>query len=72
LDLFDLYTMSNRNGSHQSYNEFRGEVRDLNVNEFLSLGYILVIDPRDSSLDDFSLAVRLVNIHFKHQLLRVH
>ena len=45
--------MSKRNGSHQSYNEFRGVVRDLNGTEYLSLGSVLVIDPRDLSLDDY-------------------
>ena len=45
--------MSKRNGSHQSYNEFRGVVRDATGVEFLSLGYVLVIDPRDLSLDDY-------------------
>jgi hypothetical protein len=54
MDVYDLYTMSKRNGSHQSYNEFRGVVRDIDGVEFLSLGAILVIDPRDLSLDDLS------------------
>jgi hypothetical protein len=53
MDSFDLYTMSRRNGSHQSFQEFRGIVRDYNGTEYLSLGSIIVIDPRDLSLDDY-------------------
>jgi hypothetical protein len=53
MDSFDLYTMSRRNGSHQSFQEFRGVVRDYNGTEYLSLGSIIVIDPRDLSLDDY-------------------
>jgi hypothetical protein len=53
MDTYDLYTMSRRNGCHQSYQEFRGVVRDYNGTEYLSLGSIIVIDPRDLSLDDY-------------------
>ena len=53
MDQYDLYTMSRRNGCHQSYQEFRGVVRDYNGTEYLSLGSIIVIDPRDLSLDDY-------------------
>lgn len=49
----ELYQMSRRNGSQQSWNEFRGKVRDGNRNLFTSLGSIVVIDPvRDLGLDD--------------------
>ena len=40
MHIYDLYTMSKRNRLHQSYNEFRGVVRDVNGSEYLSLGYI--------------------------------
>jgi hypothetical protein len=53
MDSYDLYTMSRRNGCHQSYQEFRGTIRDFNGTEYLSLGSIIVIDPRDLSLDDY-------------------
>ena len=53
MDQYDLYTMSRRNGCHQSFQEFRGTVRDYNGTEYLSLGSIIVIDPRDLGLDDY-------------------
>jgi len=53
MDQYDLYTMSRRNGCHQSFQEFRGTVRDYNGSEYLSLGSIIVIDPRDLGLDDY-------------------
>ena len=53
MDSYDLYMMSKRNGSNQSYNEFRGVVRNYNGAQYLSLGSVIVIDPRDLSLDDY-------------------
>ena len=45
--------MSRRNGSQQSWSEFRGVVRNGNGETYNSLGSIIVIDPcRDLSLSD--------------------
>lgn len=49
----ELYQMSRRNGSQQSWNEFRGICRNGNGENITSLGGIVVIDPvRDLGLDD--------------------
>ena len=50
----DLYVMSRRNGSQQTWNEFIGVGRDHKNNDIRSLGSIIVIDPvRDLGLTDF-------------------
>ena len=50
----DLYTMSRRNGSTQSYMEFMGFTRNSNGDRLLSLGSIIIINvSRDLSLDDY-------------------
>jgi len=54
MDADDLYAMSRKNGSQQTYGEFMGTVRDGNGALYLSLGAIVVIDPvRDLSLEDY-------------------
>jgi len=54
MDADDLYAMSRKNGSQQTYAEFMGVVRDGNSKSYLSLGAIVVVDPvRDLSLSDF-------------------
>jgi len=54
MDADDLYAMSRKNGSQQTYAEFMGVVRDGNSKSYLSLGAIVVIDPvRDLSLEDY-------------------
>ena len=53
-DQRDLYVMSRRNGSQQTWNEFRGIVKNGDGNEIASIGSIVVIDPvRDLGLSDF-------------------
>jgi hypothetical protein len=53
MDAFSLYQMSRRNGSQQTWNEFRGVVRNGNGTTYTSLGSIIVIDPcRDLGLSD--------------------
>lgn len=53
MDAYSLYQMSRRNGSQQSWNEFRGVVRSGNGDKYNSLGSIVVIDPvRDLGLSD--------------------
>ena len=53
-DQRDLYVMSRRNGSQQTWNEFRGIVKNGDGTEIASLGSIVVIDPvRDLGLSDF-------------------
>lgn len=53
MDAYSLYQMSRRNGSQQSWNEFRGVVRSGNGTTYNSLGSIVVIDPcRDLGLSD--------------------
>jgi hypothetical protein len=50
----DLYVMSRRNGSQQTWNEFIGVCKDHKNNDIRSLGSIVVIDPvRDLGLTDF-------------------
>ena len=50
----DLYVMSRRNGSQQTWNEFIGVCKDYKGNDIRSLGSIVVIDPvRDLGLTDF-------------------
>jgi hypothetical protein len=51
----DLYHMSRRNGSQQSWNEFRGTVRGASGynSKYCGIGGVIVIDPvRDLGLDD--------------------
>ena len=53
MDSYSLYQMSRRNGSQQSWSEFRGVVRNGNGETYNSLGSIIVIDPvRDLGLSD--------------------
>ena len=53
MDAYSLYQMSRRNGSQQTWNEFRGVVRSGNGAKYTSLGSIIVIDPvRDLGLSD--------------------
>lgn len=50
----DLYVMSRRNGSQQTWNEFIGTCKDHKGTDIRSLGSIIVIDPvRDLGLTDF-------------------
>jgi len=51
----DLYQMSRRNGSQQTWSEFRGIVKSkIGGDGFASIGSIIVIDPvRDLGLSDF-------------------
>jgi hypothetical protein len=50
----DLYMMSRRNGSQQTWSEFRGTVINKNKESFAGIGSIIVIDPvRDLGLSDF-------------------
>jgi hypothetical protein len=50
----DLYMMSRRNGSQQTWSEFTGVVRNKNNIGFAGIGSIIVIDPvRDLGLSDF-------------------
>lgn len=68
MNVYDLYNMSMRNGNHQSYNEFRGVVRDLNGDQYMSLGSIVVIDPRDLSLDDYLASGSIGTFSFQAQI----
>jgi hypothetical protein len=50
----DLYQMSRRNGSMQTWSEFRGVVKNKSGTEYAGIGSIIVIDPvRDLGLSDF-------------------
>ena len=50
----DLYQMSRRNGSQQTWAEFRGVVKNKSGNVSAGIGSIVVIDPvRDLGLSDF-------------------
>jgi hypothetical protein len=50
----DLYMMSRRNGSQQTWSEFKGIVINKNKESFAGIGSIIVIDPvRDLGLSDF-------------------
>jgi hypothetical protein len=50
----DLYMMSRRNGSQQTWSEFRGIVTNRFKTEYAGIGSIIVIDPvRDLGLSDF-------------------
>ena len=50
----DLYQMSRRNGSQQTWSEFTGIVRNKNSVGYAGIGSIIVIDPvRDLGLSDF-------------------
>jgi len=50
----DLYQMSRRNGSQQTWAEFRGVVKNKSGAESAGIGSIIVIDPvRDLGLSDF-------------------
>jgi hypothetical protein len=50
----DLYMMSRRNGSEQTWSEFRGVVKSKTGGELAGIGSIIVIDPvRDLGLSDF-------------------
>jgi hypothetical protein len=50
----DLYQMSRRNGSQQTWSEFRGVVKSKNRLEYAGISSIIVIDPvRDMGLSDF-------------------
>jgi hypothetical protein len=50
----DLYMMSRRNGSEQTWSEFRGIVTNRFKTELAGIGSIIVIDPvRDLGLSDF-------------------
>jgi hypothetical protein len=50
----DLYQMSRRNGSQQTWSEFRGLVKSKLGTESAGIGSIIVIDPvRDLGLSDF-------------------
>jgi GMP synthase PP-ATPase subunit len=46
MDAYSSYQMSRRNGSQQSWSEFRGVVRNGNGVKYSSQGSIIVIDPR--------------------------
>jgi hypothetical protein len=63
----DLYLMSRRNGSYQTWNEFRGVVKaGATSRECLSLGPIIVIDPsRDLGLSDFLSSSSLGQFSFQ-------
>jgi hypothetical protein len=67
--LEDLYVMSRRNGSYQTWNEFRGLVKGASgvlSKDCISLGSIIVIDPsRDLSLSDFLSASSLGQFSFQ-------
>jgi hypothetical protein len=53
----DLYMMSRRNGSQQTWSEFTGVVRNKYNIGFAGTGSIIVIDPvRDLDLSDFLLS----------------
>jgi len=50
----DLYMMSRRNGSQQTWNEFQGVLKSKEGIEYAGIGSIIVIDPvRDLGLSDF-------------------
>ena len=50
----DLFEMSRRNGSLQSYSEYRGTNREVHGNLNTSLGPVVIIDPvRDLQLDSY-------------------
>jgi hypothetical protein len=50
----DLYQMSRRNGSMQTWSEFRGVIKNKNGTEYADIGSIIVIDPvRDLGLSDY-------------------
>jgi hypothetical protein len=50
----DLYQMSRRNGSNQTWSEFRGLVKSKSGTEYTGIGSIIVIDcVRDLNLSDF-------------------
>ena len=64
----DLYVMSRRNGSQQTWNEFRGKVKNGGhaTNEFKSIGSYIVIDPsRDLGLADYLSASSLGQFSFQ-------
>ena len=64
----DLYVMSRRNGSQQTWNEFRGKVKNGGhaTNEFTSIGSYIVIDPtRDLGLSDYLSASSLGQFSFQ-------
>jgi hypothetical protein len=62
----DLYVMSRRNGSQQTWNEFIGVCKDHNNNDIRSLGSIIVIDPvRDLGLTDFLTSGSLGQFSFQ-------
>jgi len=64
----DLYVMSRRNGSQQTWNEFRGIVKNSGeaANNIGSLGSLIVIDPvRDLSLMDYLSASSLGQFSFQ-------
>jgi hypothetical protein len=66
LDQRDLYDLSRRNGSHQTYPEFSGVVRGQDGQIYCSLGSVIVIDPtRDLSLDDYLAAGSLGTFSFQ-------
>ena len=51
---YDLYQMSRRNGSMQTWGEFRGVIKNKSGVESAGIGSIIVIDPvRDLGLSDF-------------------
>jgi len=51
---YDLYQMSRRNGSQQTWGEFRGVIKNKSGVESAGIGSIIVIDPvRDLGLSDF-------------------
>jgi len=50
----DLYMMSRRNGSQQTWSEFRGLVKSKNGGEYAGIGSIIVINPTaDLGLSDY-------------------
>ena len=64
----DLYVMSRRNGSQQTWNEFRGIVKNSGeaAENIGSLGSLIVIDPvRDLSLMDYLSASSLGQFSFQ-------
>ena len=66
LDQRDLYALSRRNGSNQTYPEFSGTVRGQDGQIYCSLGSVIVIDPtRDLSLDDYLAAGSLGTFSFQ-------
>ena len=62
----DLYQMSRRNGSMQTWSEFRGVVKNKSGTEYAGIGSIIVIDPvRDLGLSDFLLSGSLGQFSFQ-------